>query len=48
MKPKSEFDGYIWLTGCDSLWYRIQTDQLVYAHALISIAAGCVENVHNL
>ena len=48
MKPKSEFEGYIWLTGCDSLWYRIQADQLVYTHARISIAAGCIENVHNL
>jgi hypothetical protein len=48
MKAKSEFEGYIWLTGSDSLWHRIQIDQLVNAHARISIVAGCIENVHNL
>jgi len=48
MKAESEFEGYIWLTGCDSLWYRIQADQLVYAHACISIATGGIKNVHNL
>jgi hypothetical protein len=48
MKAKNEFEGYIWLTGCDSLWYRIQTDQLINAHARISIAAGSIQNVHHL
>jgi hypothetical protein len=48
MKAKSEFEGYIWLTVCDSWWYRIQTDQLINAHANISVAAGSIENVHNL
>jgi hypothetical protein len=48
MKAKNEFEREVRFTRCDSLWYRMQTHQLIDTHALIFISASTVVRVHNL